>query len=181
MEIVSWKIQFPTSVSRWALLFSGACPQNCAVQADVSLFRNLSSELHCSGKPLFLIRSLPSELHPSGKLPSSAPCIFSAPHKHILCSNPKELCLLFPWMVGSMHGRREWTSEEPDDNIWVLGSILTSMFSDVEPLDRFPLHFNYLVGILLHAISKLSWHMYLLFFFFFKSLLLQNFQAKKST
>ena len=98
MEIVSWKIQFPTNVSRRALLSSGACPQNSAVQAGIPLFRSLpselypsdrplflirslSSELHRSGRPLFLIRSLPSELHRSGKLPSLAPCIFSAPHK----------------------------------------------------------------------------------------------------
>ena len=80
MEIVSWKIQFPTKVSGRALLSSGACPRNCTMQAGIPLFRNLPLELHHSDRPLFLIRSLPLELHRSGKLPSSAPCIFSAPH-----------------------------------------------------------------------------------------------------
>ena len=44
------------------------------------LIRSLPSELHSSGRPLILIRSMPSEFHHSGKLPSSAPCIFLAPH-----------------------------------------------------------------------------------------------------
>ena len=95
-EIASWKIQFPTRVSGRALLSSGACLQNCTMQASIPLFRNLPSEMHHSDSPLFLIRSLSSGLHHtdrsiflirslsselqcSDKLPSSALCVFSAP------------------------------------------------------------------------------------------------------
>ena len=42
---------------------------------------------------------------------------------HFMLKPKAFLWLLYGWKEGSTHERREWTSEEPDDNNWVLETI----------------------------------------------------------